>query len=543
MRIFNLVFTFIVLLFVTACSNQEIVDNEEILPIPTRTLKLKAMMPGGDTKSSGPTTRLSLTETDEGTIDVKWKEGDKINLCFVSQDGDVVRTVSNVSIINISENGKQADFEINIPEGITGTFNLYGVYGASFSPGNSSTVVLPSNAGSGSGTALSDLEDITVMRFAAENLTDASTPQVSFSHLGSILAIYVKNAFSYGFDLNQITLSSEEYDYNWLKNYTVNSTYDIATNSFNDANDGTGLAFRPPGTTYYYNVAAGDSVKLYRWFIPGDTIGTGYSATQFDFQSRVYSTSYSYQISTKKLEPGKYYRLRMEWRGTNFSHIKPAAPNLPIDENLVGYWPFDGDANDMAGTNNGTLYGDVVLTADRDGNENSAYYFDGNGDYIRCNTTGVTGTTARTFSFWARADTLSTSKQTIFSYGGTTSAHGSRFEVSLINGEMICDISWSNRGMKSTSISNENWNFHTVVFSGGTNQTLSSGVKYYVNGVLLTETVRKTRDDTINTATNNPIYFGSLYGTGRYFKGAIDEMRMYNRAMSDSEVMALYNTY
>ena len=544
MRIFNLVFTFIVLLFVTACSNQEIVDNEEILPIPTRTLKLKAMMPGGDTKSSGPTTRLSLTETDEGTIDVKWKEGDKINLCFVSQDGDVVvvRTVSNVSIINISENGKQADFEIAIPEGITGTFNLYGVYGASFSPGNSSTVVLPSNAGSasGTGTALSDLEDITVMRFAAENLTDASTPQVSFSHLGSILAIYVKNAFSYGFDLNQITLSSEGYGYNWLKNYTINSTYDIATNSFINANDGTGLAFRPPGTTY---VAAGDSVKLYRWFIPGNTIGTGNSATKFDFKTYVNPTNYSYQISTKKLEPGKFYRLRMEWRGTNFSHIKPAAPNLPIDENLVGYWPFDGDANDIAGTNNGTLIGNVVLTADRDGNENSAYYFDGNGDYIRCNTTGVTGTTARTFSFWARADALSTSEQTIFSYGGTIVANGSRFEVSLINGEMICDISGSNRGMKSTSISNANWNFHTVVFSGGANQTLSSGVKYYVNGVLLTEAGSKTRDDAINTATNNPIYFGSLYGTGRYFKGAIDEMRMYNRAMSDSEVMALYNAY
>jgi hypothetical protein len=68
-------------------------------------------------------------------------------------------------------------------------------------------------------------------------------------------------------------------------------------------------------------------------------------------------------------------------------------------------------------------------------------------------------------------------------------------------------------------------------------------VKYYVNGVLLTEAGSKTRDDAINTATNNPIYFGSLYGTGRYFKGAIDEMRMYNRAMSDSEVMALYNAY
>src|SRR5690554_4368349 len=144
MRIFNLVFTFIVLLFVTACSNQDIVDNEEILPLPTRTLKLKAMMPGGETRNSGSTTRLSLTETDVGTIDVKWKVGDKINLCFVSQDGDVVSTVDNVSITNISENGKQADFEIAIPDDITGTFNLYGVYGASFLADNSSTVVLPS---------------------------------------------------------------------------------------------------------------------------------------------------------------------------------------------------------------------------------------------------------------------------------------------------------------------------------------------------------------------------------------------------------------
>ena len=177
----------------------------------------------------------------------------------LSQDGDVVSTVDNVSITNISENGKQADFEIAIPDDITGTFNLYGVYGASFLADNSSTVVLPSNAGVASGTTLSDLESISVMRFAAENLTDASTPQVSFSHLGSILAIYLKNAFSYGFNLGQMTLSSARFNYNWLKNYSINSTYDVVNNSFIDAKEGTDLVFPPPGTTYYYHVAAGDS--------------------------------------------------------------------------------------------------------------------------------------------------------------------------------------------------------------------------------------------------------------------------------------------
>ena len=64
---------------------------------------LKAMMPGQETKSSGPLTRLSLTETDEGTISVKWREGDKINLCFVCNDGTVVRTASNIEVTNISD--------------------------------------------------------------------------------------------------------------------------------------------------------------------------------------------------------------------------------------------------------------------------------------------------------------------------------------------------------------------------------------------------------------------------------------------------------
>src|SRR5690554_6067335 len=112
--IYKIALTLLVLLCVTACSNEEIVDDEEIIPVPTRTMMLKAMMPGEETKNSGPLTRLSLTETDEGTISVKWRVGDKINLCFVSNEGNVVRTSSNIEVTNISDNGKQAVFEISI---------------------------------------------------------------------------------------------------------------------------------------------------------------------------------------------------------------------------------------------------------------------------------------------------------------------------------------------------------------------------------------------------------------------------------------------
>ena len=54
-----------------------------------------------------------------------------------------------------------------------------------------------------------------------------------------------------------------------------------------------------------------------------------------------------------------------------------------VDTNgLVGWWPFDGDANDYSGNgNNGIVHG-ATLTTDRFGNARSAYDFDGLDDWI-----------------------------------------------------------------------------------------------------------------------------------------------------------------
>ena len=52
-----------------------------------------------------------------------------------------------------------------------------------------------------------------------------------------------------------------------------------------------------------------------------------------------------------------------------------------------------------------------------------------------------------------------------------------------------------------------------------------------------------TRNDYINTKTNYPIYFGTLYNDGRWFKGAIDDVKIYNKAMSSTDVLNLYNKY
>ena len=284
------------------------------------------MMPGEETKNSGTLTRLSLTETDEGTISVKWRVGDKINLCFVSNEGNVVRTSSNIEVTNISDNGKQAVFEISIPDDITGTFNLFGVYGATFVSVNSSSVRFPSYSMDGLGTALNDIENNCVMRFAAENLTEVSSPQVAFSHLGSILAVIIDNMSWNSLSFSNFGLSSYDKGYNWLNNSSNRATFDIATNSFIDAHAGTELGFYP--SEGVFTIPAGGTKRFYNWIVPGDTIGTGSSATKFDFKTFMGSRNFSVPISTIKLVPGKYYRLRMDWSGSDLIYNFPFVTDI-----------------------------------------------------------------------------------------------------------------------------------------------------------------------------------------------------------------------
>ena len=64
------------------------------------------------------------------------------------------------------------------------------------------------------------------------------------------------------------------------------------------------------------------------------------------------------------------------------SNVFSQVPNYVPTTGLVGYWPFNGNANDESGNgNNGTVNG-ATLTTDRFGSANSAYSFNGNGNHI-----------------------------------------------------------------------------------------------------------------------------------------------------------------
>jgi trimeric autotransporter adhesin len=214
---------------------------------------------------------------------------------------------------------------------------------------------------------------------------------------------------------------------------------------------------------------------------------------------------------------------------------------------LVAFFPFNGNANDESGNGNNPNYTGtgVTLTTDRFGEADKAYHFDGNaGSYIRIPSDNFP-TNDRTISFWFNADNLDNGP-TPFSYGG----NGCYSQILII----------FNKG--------DNPNAYTVIAHCGTNfisapysvapvngwyqftLTISGSLqKIYINGELL-----QTADNFVPSTyvTGRSAIIGALLNTdgssiyvdatAGYFKGKLDELVIYNEAMTAEEVTTLYNS-
>ena len=209
---------------------------------------------------------------------------------------------------------------------------------------------------------------------------------------------------------------------------------------------------------------------------------------------------------------------------------------------LVGYWPFNGNANDESGNgNHGTVNG-ATLTSDRFGLQNKAYLFDGGLNNI--------------FIGNSKFDSLS--ELTVSAYVKTTDINGgyvistgnlNEFAVSInSSGQFVGETDYlptpngtGNFQISTRSNTGNNqgeWKFVTMTFDGQTN-------KLYVNGNLVDVDTAKAP----MLITHEPSYlsFGSYYYWGNVypdsafnFAGIIDDISIHNRALSTQEIQQLY---
>ena len=212
---------------------------------------------------------------------------------------------------------------------------------------------------------------------------------------------------------------------------------------------------------------------------------------------------------------------------------------------LMAGWTFNGNANDIGNAaNNGTVYG-ATLTKDRCGIQNAAYYFDGINDYIQMPNYGPLGANPRSVSLWILSNNTATNPLIIFDYGDSNGSAGDFGIVHNYNCQGIgIDISNEAFIKGNSCVNNGAWHHIVVTFDPTVNAAYGS-TALYVDGILQQQiscSVTGT-NSSINTVTLVPIQIGkNVYDYGRFFKGSIDDIYVYNRAISPTEVLQLFRT-
>jgi hypothetical protein len=217
-------------------------------------------------------------------------------------------------------------------------------------------------------------------------------------------------------------------------------------------------------------------------------------------------------------------------------------PSYVPSNGLVGYWPFNGNANDQTTNgNNGTVNG-ATLTTDRNGNANSAYSFDGISNYIQTQSTFslVTGTASRTVSLWLKTAGNISGRQSAVVWGTQVGCYGKfNINVSRNSGSSISLITGCGIYDNPAVVLDNNWHNIICVFDSSLGLNTATA-RYYLDGVLLNNNGNGSFFTANIDTQPGPIVFGRD-GTSDILNGKLDDVAIWNRALTQQEITAMYN--
>lgn len=203
---------------------------------------------------------------------------------------------------------------------------------------------------------------------------------------------------------------------------------------------------------------------------------------------------------------------------------------------LVAYYPFNGNANDETENDNNGIVNGATLTTDRFGVAAKAYAFDGINDKISSNVGSSFYSEHKTISFWAKISGSGIDNPRMVGVGPAGSPY--QYYSLILEGTASPRRIWffsSNsleQSFSATSVAdNSGWHNYQVTFDG-------HKVKVFIDGVLDKET---NTTGSLANFSNAVLQIGSSDNGLDPFQGSLDELRIYNRALSDAEVQAIYN--
>ena len=202
--------------------------------------------------------------------------------------------------------------------------------------------------------------------------------------------------------------------------------------------------------------------------------------------------------------------------------IVPAEPDTA---NLVAHYALDGNANDASGNGfHGTVQGDVIYVPGVDG---QAVQLNGTDAYVSVAGVGITGAAPRTIAGWAKADTTGIPAWTnVFGFTGG-SVDGQHFDIQAVGDTGTTTLGYyglHRHGWEQDILPIDlEWHHLAATFDG-------TAVSWYGDG----RPIGSVEVDNVDTP--GEVRMGNRQDNDNFFPGSVDEVRIYDRALSDGEI-------
>ncbi len=203
---------------------------------------------------------------------------------------------------------------------------------------------------------------------------------------------------------------------------------------------------------------------------------------------------------------------------------------VEVSSNLAAYYPFSGNANDASGNNRHATVSGASLTNDRVDNPSSAYLFshlESDSISIPITDTNLSSQTAWSIACWVYLDAAQGSATVPVWQAGD----GCGLQYLPDYGQLHTSIRTSDsssRGSKANDILTDRWYFAAVV--------MDPALKIYVDG--------QYKESDFGSTAMAPLGLNISLGywetSAWYLSGKVDEVRIYYRALSADEILALY---
>jgi hypothetical protein len=281
--------------------------------------------------------------------------------------------------------------------------------------------------------------------------------------------------------------------------------------------------FVAPGGAVVFSVAANGTPPLHYQWQRNNTVLNGATYMTLSFNSVQPTNDGAYTIVITNAfgaVTSSVASLLVAGPGTNC---------VSAPAGLIGWWPGEGNANDVIGGNNGTPVNGVSFAP---GEVGQAFSFNGANQYVSVDTTNALAGTF-TLEFWIMPMNLNNTLGVIGSRGPSDGSYDMQLNGGSIHGDIGNGNSWITTSADAAyTFTAGNW-YHIASVVTQTNYAI------YVNGVVVGGGTYSYNTPLLFDA-NHQLEIGYIGGYGEYMNGLMDEVSVYNRALSFDEIAEIY---